>query len=224
MIPVRPADPREYERVGALTVEAYAADGLLDSTEGGYADQLRDAARRAAEAELLVAIDGDRLVGTATFCRFGSPWAELATPAESEFRMLAVSGDARGKGVARALLTACVERARAAGSTALVLSTLPAMSAATSVYGRFGFAPAPERNWSPAPGVDLLAYRLPLGYCEQCGEPPEARDHSPCGGRRELEPPRWCPACRRRIVVQVTPRGWTARCVEHGTRTSAATG
>jgi len=33
---------------------------------------------------------------------------------------------------------------------------------------------------------------------------------------RELEPPRFCPACRRRMVVQVTPAGWSASCVEHG--------
>jgi hypothetical protein len=32
-----------------------------------------------------------------------------------------------------------------------------------------------------------------------------------------LEPPRFCTVCGRRMVVQVTPAGWTARCVEHGT-------
>jgi hypothetical protein len=31
-----------------------------------------------------------------------------------------------------------------------------------------------------------------------------------------LEPPRYCSGCRRRMVVQVTPTGWTAKCVEHG--------
>jgi hypothetical protein len=33
---------------------------------------------------------------------------------------------------------------------------------------------------------------------------------------RELEPPRYCPQCRRRMVVQVTPAGWQARCSVHG--------
>jgi hypothetical protein len=37
---------------------------------------------------------------------------------------------------------------------------------------------------------------------------------------RYLEPPRYCGFCRRRLVVQVTPRGWTARCVEHGVSSS----
>jgi hypothetical protein len=31
-----------------------------------------------------------------------------------------------------------------------------------------------------------------------------------------MEPPRYCPACRRRMKVQVLPQGWVARCVEHG--------
>ena len=30
--------------------------------------------------------------------------------------------------------------------------------------------------------------------------------------RAALEPPRYCAQCRRRMVVQVTPLGWTARC------------
>ncbi|MDP9395374.1 MAG: hypothetical protein M3Q27_14460 [Actinomycetota bacterium] len=58
----------------------------------------------------------------------------------------------------------------------------------------------------------------PAAYCDQCGKDAAVGSHTACGVRRELEPPRWCPHCRRRMVVQVTPRGWTARCVEHGTR------
>jgi hypothetical protein len=56
-------------------------------------------------------------------------------------------------------------------------------------------------------------------FCGHCGEPLAARDHSTCERMLALEPPRFCPACRRRMKVQVTPRGWSATCVEHGTRT-----
>ena len=56
-------------------------------------------------------------------------------------------------------------------------------------------------------------------YCDQCGEPADGEGHEACARRRELEPPRYCGHCRRRMVVQVTPRGWTAKCVEHGVRT-----
>ncbi|MGH3469825.1 MAG: hypothetical protein ACRDQF_19045 [Thermocrispum sp.] len=53
-------------------------------------------------------------------------------------------------------------------------------------------------------------------YCDHCGERLESASHDACRLRREMEPPRYCPYCRRRMVVQVAPRGWTARCAEHG--------
>ncbi|MGH8893059.1 MAG: hypothetical protein ACRDWY_07100 [Actinomycetes bacterium] len=57
-------------------------------------------------------------------------------------------------------------------------------------------------------------------FCDQCGEPVTSGNHARCGPRRDLEPPRYCGQCRRRMVVQVLPRGWSARCTEHGvTRT-----
>ncbi|MBW8802258.1 MAG: hypothetical protein AUG49_09280 [Catenulispora sp. 13_1_20CM_3_70_7] len=58
-------------------------------------------------------------------------------------------------------------------------------------------------------------------YCGQCGEPktPGTTGHERCAARAELEPPRYCAQCRRRMVVQVLPQGWSARCVEHGTIT-----
>ena len=31
-----------------------------------------------------------------------------------------------------------------------------------------------------------------------------------------LEPPRFCAACGRRMVVQVRPDGWWAKCSRHG--------
>ena len=52
-------------------------------------------------------------------------------------------------------------------------------------------------------------------YCDRCGKP---GTHEACVAVRALEPPRYCAHCGRRMVVQVTPGGWTARCVEHGER------
>jgi hypothetical protein len=53
-------------------------------------------------------------------------------------------------------------------------------------------------------------------YCDRCGLPAAAGDHAACGAARTLEPPRYCPHCRRRMKVQVLPAGWRAVCVEHG--------
>jgi RecJ-like exonuclease len=53
-------------------------------------------------------------------------------------------------------------------------------------------------------------------YCDRCGGPVAAGGHESCRVARELEPPRFCPHCRRRMKVQVLPAGWRATCVEHG--------
>ncbi|HVU90666.1 MAG TPA: hypothetical protein VHC23_00450 [Jatrophihabitans sp.] len=58
-------------------------------------------------------------------------------------------------------------------------------------------------------------------WCDRCGGSLADADHAACDRARALEPPRYCARCRRRMVVQVTPIGWTARCVEHGELTSA---
>ena len=56
-------------------------------------------------------------------------------------------------------------------------------------------------------------------FCGHCGRPLEASDHATCEVRLAMEPPRFCADCGRRMKVQVTPRGWSGTCVEHGLRT-----
>ncbi|BCO36133.1 hypothetical protein BMW24_010640 [Mycobacterium heckeshornense] len=38
----------------------------------------------------------------------------------------------------------------------------------------------------------------------------------PTAARLGLEPPRFCAECGRRMVVQVRPDGWWAKCSRHG--------
>jgi ribosomal protein S18 acetylase RimI-like enzyme len=160
-ITVRPAHTSELPRVGDITVTAYAADGYVDAADP-YAEHLRDTATRAREAELYVAVVGEDLAGTVTFCPEGSPWGEIAQPGEGEFRMLAVAPEHRRQGVAEALVSVCVERARELGYEALVLSSLTVQQPAHRVYERLGFRRLPERDWSPYSGVDRLGFRLDL--------------------------------------------------------------
>ncbi|SOD75148.1 hypothetical protein SAMN05892883_4353 [Jatrophihabitans sp. GAS493] len=63
--------------------------------------------------------------------------------------------------------------------------------------------------------------RETIRYCDRCGEELAGGAHAGCQRARELEPPRFCSRCRRRMVVQVTPTGWSARCVEHGETSSS---
>jgi RecJ-like exonuclease len=53
-------------------------------------------------------------------------------------------------------------------------------------------------------------------WCDRCGREVAEGGHEACTAARTLEPPRFCPRCRRRMRVQVLPAGWTAACVEHG--------
>lgn len=157
---VRPARPDEHEALGALTLDAYAADGRI-TPDHPYAATLRDAASRARDAVLLVALDED-VLGTVTYVPQGSPFAEVAVAGEAEMRTLAVAPDARGAGVGRLLTEECLRRARADGCDALVLSSGTWMRAAHRLYERLGFDRDPSLDWSPREGVDLLGYRLTL--------------------------------------------------------------
>ncbi|WP_324787579.1 GNAT family N-acetyltransferase [Streptomyces sp. H51] len=166
-IVIRQATPGEYEALGEITAQAYLRDGLLDFGESDtYLAELKDVGKRAAAAEVLVAVRQDRLLGGVTFVPSGGPMADIAGPGEAEIRMLAVAHDARGRGVGEALVRFCLDRARAVqGCARVVLSTQRSMHTAHRIYERLGFARAPERDWNPIPHLDditLLAYQLTL--------------------------------------------------------------
>lgn len=164
---IRPVTPAEYDTVGEITAQAYLRDGLLDFGESdAYLEELRDVAKRAAAAEVLVAVAEDRVVGGVTFVPSGGPMADIAGPGEAEIRMLAVAREARRRGAGEALVRACVDRARATpGCVRVVLSSQPTMHSAHRVYERLGFVRTPERDWNPLPELDeitLLTYELTL--------------------------------------------------------------
>jgi ribosomal protein S18 acetylase RimI-like enzyme len=157
---IRRATPGDHAAVGAITLRSYVDDGHLPPGVD-YADELADASGRDRDAELWVAVaPSGTVLGSVTFAAPGTPYAEVADPDEGEFRMLAVAHAARGRGVGEALVRRCVDRARELGLAGVAMSTQPSMASAHRVYERLGFSRAPERDWQPVPGVDLIAYRL----------------------------------------------------------------
>ena len=211
---VRRIRPEEYDDVAELTARVYLDEGY-GSPE--YEPALRMVASRDASAEVLVALLDDKLVGAVTVATRGGEWAHHTVPGEAVIRMLAVDPRERGSGAGTALVHACVDRARADGCRLVRLSTELGMDAAHRLYARAGFARTPSYDWTAPDGVPLLGYVLTLQpWCDQCGRELTPEGHEAC--RRALDPPRFCGRCRRRMVVQVTPTGWTARCVEHGLR------
>ena len=217
---IRDARPEEFAEIGALTADAYEVSSEFTGPyDAAYDAVLRDAASRASAATLLVAADPDgSLIGTATLAAPGSSAADIARGEERELRMLGVRSDARGRGVGRALVEESAFRAGLDGGEALTISVFTDNAPAAAMYAQLGFHPAPERDWVPMPGVTLQVSRREL-HCARCGELRSGGDHAACDAAMVLEPPRYCPACRRRMTVQVRPTGWTATCSAHGTAT-----
>ena len=156
---LRRARPEDHAAVAEATLAAYRPHLHPGSA---YVERLRDTAARDRDAELWVAVEDERVLGSVTVCPEGSPWRELAAPGEGEFRMLAVAPEAQGRGVGRALVELVLERFRATGTAVVVLSSESSMASAHRLYRRLGFVRTPERDWSPAPGVDLPASRKEL--------------------------------------------------------------
>jgi ribosomal protein S18 acetylase RimI-like enzyme len=160
-VTIRQARPAEYAVAGELTVAAYRASGFTEA-DSPYATKLADGRTRAREAELWVAVDADAVLGTVTMAPPGSPWAQVAGPADLEFRMLAVGPAARGRGIGEALTRAVLDRAGELGLTGVVLSSSTQMTAAHRIYERLGFRRTPGRDWSPSADTMLITYRLDL--------------------------------------------------------------
>jgi ribosomal protein S18 acetylase RimI-like enzyme len=211
---VRPVEAGELAAVAELTASACMGEGY--SPDGEPA--LRDVASRVATATVLVAVRDSQVVGAVTVATRPGPWAERAVRGEAVVRMLATAPQARRAGVGEALVRSAVEVARADRCAIVRLSAQDDMVGAHRLYQRVGFIRTPSLDWSPVPGLLLRTFALPLvPWCGGCGEELTGEGHERCRAAAALDPPRWCAHCRRRMVVQVTPTGWTARCVEHGT-------
>jgi ribosomal protein S18 acetylase RimI-like enzyme len=155
---IRDAHQDELAEVGELRIAAYRADGFL-APDSRYASRLRELGADGS-GPVLVAVDGEpeRLVGTVMLQHWPHAGDVVSGPDEAEIRALAVRPELRGAGVGRALLAAVIDRAAAAGLRTLVLLTQPEMKAAHHLYEEAGFRRLPQRDWSPEPGVTLLAY------------------------------------------------------------------
>jgi ribosomal protein S18 acetylase RimI-like enzyme len=197
---VREALPGELAEVGEIRVNAYRAGGHM-SPESAYAPVLR-ALGSAGDGTVLVAVaglgdDGDQgrgadqgndrqdqvneadqgngtILGTIMLQRGQDGGQLVSDEHEAEIRALAVAPQGQGKGTGSALLRAAIEQAERAGVRNLVLLTQADMRAAQHLYQKAGFRRLPDRDWSPRPGITLLAYGLPLNAAlDNLRAPPE---------------------------------------------------
>ena len=129
---MREADRSEHEAIRAVIAAAYReyTSVLPPVLFEEYLANLLDLDARAEDGTMLVVERAGAIVGTVTFFEdaageglsWPSGWAGL--------RALAVDPAARGLGIGRMLMDACLDRARAAGATVLGLHTASFMAAA----------------------------------------------------------------------------------------------
>ncbi len=134
--------------------------------EPEYEEELADVRTRAEApaTEVLVAVsdDGELLGGVTFVLDERSPFAEHDEDGAASIRMLAVDGRVRRTGAGEALVRACIERARSAGRTQIVLHSTEWMTAAHELYRKLGFARDESLDWDANPDIKLLAFRLHL--------------------------------------------------------------
>lgn len=85
-------------------------------------------------ATLLVARDGDQIVGTAMVIVYPT-----TLRIESRIEDVVVDGSARGRGVGEALVRECIEVARRRGASIVELQTARSRMEANRLYERMGF-------------------------------------------------------------------------------------
>lgn len=141
-IVIREARPDEFTAVSALCRAAYAEMASQMSPDDRD-DQLRrvgDVEGRAGEGTILVAADGDVLVGSISYSPPFSPRPARFDPGWALVRMLAVAGAYRRRGVGRLLVEECLRRARTDRASTAALQTSELTPGAVALYEGLGFS------------------------------------------------------------------------------------
>ena len=163
---IRDATDGERAIVRELTLRAYAeyAEIMEPASWSGLSQALAAALASDGPVERIVADDDGRIVGSAMLYapETDAYGALVSASAAPEIRLVAVAPEARGRGIAKALVEECIRRARSQGAREVGLHTSRSMRAATAMYAALGFVRAPERDFQP-PGAELVeGYRLRL--------------------------------------------------------------
>ena len=152
---IAPARSRIELTSAAALFRAYAKTLPVDLGAQGFSQELASLPGVYAPpgGELLLAKRGDHVLG----CIALKP---LEPPAVGEIKRLFVRPQARGKGVAKALVTAIIKTAADRGYQEIKLDTLPHLKEAIGLYTDFGFAPIPPYGSHPYPGLVCLGRNL----------------------------------------------------------------
>jgi GNAT superfamily N-acetyltransferase len=164
-VEIREVRPEEYEQAGDVVARAYTE--FWDPEDPGWREHLdlvRDVAGRVGRTVVLVAVEGGRVLGSASIEMedvIGDDDREV-TPGVAGLRMVGVDPARRRLGIGRALMEDVITRCRAAGKETLILRTTTPMLAAQRMYESLGFRRAPDIDMPVSAEMTLIGYRLRL--------------------------------------------------------------
>lgn len=133
-IEIRPARTEEIEEMLPL-IRAYCEFYETKANDEGLREMFRTLITEPSQGSVFVARDGDRAVGFATL---DWKWSSLKAARMGYLEDLYVDPEARGKGIADALIEVCAERCRELGMPAMAWQTAPDNHRAQQVYNRTG--------------------------------------------------------------------------------------
>lgn len=154
----------EHDAVDRLITAAYDHDYGPREKHGDEPDPIRFARVRSKSFDVWVARDAGTgaLVGTVTTpAAGGESLMEDSRDDEFDFRLLAVSPDARRRGIGAALTLHVIDVARARGFRGVFMKSGPDMLGAHRLYERLGFHRDPARDGLIRAGrrvFDLFAF------------------------------------------------------------------
>jgi GNAT superfamily N-acetyltransferase len=138
-IHLRDFKPEDASRVNSVVLAAWQE---FESSIPAWAElsaRLGALVAHAHESEVIVAELDDQLLGAVAYVAARQPKAAFFPENWPIVRLLSVHPDARGHGLGRALLQACIARAQRDGASIMALHTTPVMASALRLYAQEGF-------------------------------------------------------------------------------------
>jgi GNAT superfamily N-acetyltransferase len=171
---IRPYQADDADGVNAVARAAFAQYRHDYDEWPSFIDGIGRMAALASEGDLLVAEQGGTVVGAVLHIAPGRPRSPIFPIEWSTIRMLVVAPEARGQGIGRRLMAACLRHARDVGAPEVGLHTSPLMATALRMYEAIGFVR--DRDIAPIRGVAYGRYVLPAAAIDRAlgmlGVPP----------------------------------------------------
>lgn len=165
---VRNAKPEEFEEIGKLMVQVYSQlEGFPKQDEQpAYYKMLANIGEltKKPETELLVAVSvDDKIKGGVVYFSdmqyYGSGGTATKERNAAGFRLLAVDGSARGKGIGKLLTNECIRKAKEKQLSQVIIHSTEAMQTAWKMYEAMGFKRSEDLDFLQG-GLPVFGFRL----------------------------------------------------------------